>query len=140
MFDWVKEGNVAVLQRLLQEDAAGVLERRDDEGMTALHWATDQNQVEAIKMLAEAGIEINARVRVGGAPRWRPCGWRCLCWRGPATPGTHGRRMQVLRLAARGACLFLCGPPCAARRAPLVYLVAGVNLAFDIIVPVLFHG
>jgi len=65
MFDWVKEGNVAVLQRLLQEDAAGVLERRDDEGMTALHWATDQNQVEAIKMLAEAGIEINARDNEG---------------------------------------------------------------------------
>ena len=31
MFDWVKEGNVAVLQRLLRKDPSSVLSERDDD-------------------------------------------------------------------------------------------------------------
>jgi len=49
-----------ILQSLIQAKAD--LEKRDTRGMTPLTWAVYTRNVKAVKMLIEAGVDVNAKV------------------------------------------------------------------------------
>jgi ankyrin repeat protein len=55
-----KKGDLAALRKLLKGDLA-LVRARDKEGSTPLHWAAWRGQVEAARLLLEAGADVNAR-------------------------------------------------------------------------------
>ena len=58
-FRAVKTGDLDTVNTMLAEDKA-LLEARDGERSTALHWAAWKNQVEIARALLEAGADVNA--------------------------------------------------------------------------------
>lgn len=56
-FDWVKENNVSRVKNL----DARVLNEKDENGMTLLHWAADRGYSEMARCLLERKISINER-------------------------------------------------------------------------------
>jgi len=60
IFRAAKKGDLAALRKLLKADAS-LVHARDKEGSTPLHWAAWRGQVEAARLLLEAGAEVNAR-------------------------------------------------------------------------------
>ncbi|HXE75191.1 MAG TPA: ankyrin repeat domain-containing protein [Candidatus Xenobia bacterium] len=59
-FRAAKKGDLAALCKLLKADPS-LVHARDKEGSTPLHWAAWRGQVEAVRLLLEAGAEVNAR-------------------------------------------------------------------------------
>ncbi len=58
-------GEVAEIRRLIQK---GAVDGRDDHGRTALLVATHANQVEAARVLIEAGADVNAKDAINDSP------------------------------------------------------------------------
>jgi ankyrin repeat protein len=56
------QGDLTALQACLDSGAA--VDSRDSEGCTALHFAADRGQPEAVMLLLAAGADINAQVSV----------------------------------------------------------------------------
>jgi ankyrin repeat protein len=61
----------AAIRMLLQQDA-GVNGSQPD-GMTALHWAVRQDDIETAKSLIKAGAQVNAATRYGVTPLYLAC-------------------------------------------------------------------
>lgn len=56
-----REGNLDVLQSILQkDDANGMLDQADDSGQTALHFAADRGFLQGVELLVESGADVNA--------------------------------------------------------------------------------
>jgi ankyrin repeat protein len=62
-----KKGDLSRLRALLEEDP-GLVNARDDDGRTPLHWATWGGYTEAAELLHKLGAEVNARDRYGSSP------------------------------------------------------------------------
>ena len=62
--DAVQHGNIETLRRLLGQQAD--VNAPQNDGMTALHWAAYTENVEAAKLLLEAGPDVTATTRNGG--------------------------------------------------------------------------
>ena len=60
IFKAAKKGDVAAIRKLLAADPS-LVHARDQEGSTPLHWAAWRGQVEAARLLLEAGADVNAR-------------------------------------------------------------------------------
>nr|CCA18281.1 conserved hypothetical protein [Albugo laibachii Nc14]CCA18445.1 conserved hypothetical protein [Albugo laibachii Nc14] len=59
LHDAVREGNMEELMRILIEKE-GNLDERDKYGLTALHWACDYGNLEAVQFLIRLGANTNA--------------------------------------------------------------------------------
>ena len=59
-FTAVQSGNTGRVRELLTADPA-LVRVKDDEGATALHYATEHGHREIVKVLQDAGADINAR-------------------------------------------------------------------------------
>jgi ankyrin repeat protein len=66
LFTAVGFGDSAVVQALLQGGAD--IHERDNDGMTALHWAVVAHHPEAVKALLTAGADVNAVDHFGYTP------------------------------------------------------------------------
>jgi len=58
IFDWVKEGNVEQVGRLLTSGKENS-QQVDEEGMSLLHWASDRGYSDLVKLLLKYGANIN---------------------------------------------------------------------------------
>ncbi|KAK2502458.1 hypothetical protein MC885_015105 [Smutsia gigantea] len=56
-----EEGQVELMDMLLNDSSCEVLNVMDDYGNTPLHWATEKNQVESVKFLLSRGANPNLR-------------------------------------------------------------------------------
>lgn len=70
-FTAVQSGNTGRVRELLTADPA-LARARDEEGATALHYATENGHREVARLLLETGADINAR---DGRFRATPAGW-----------------------------------------------------------------
>ena len=59
-FTAVESGNTGRVRALLSADPA-LAQVRDDEGATAMHYATENGHREIVRLLQETGADINAR-------------------------------------------------------------------------------
>ena len=59
LFDWVKENNLKMAQKELKERRD--VDHRDEDGMSALHWAADRGNAEMVELLIKAGAKIDAQ-------------------------------------------------------------------------------
>lgn len=57
-----------IRERLAAGDDVGLA---DGQGFTALHFAAQQSQTEAVRELLEAGAPVDAQDRFGNTPLWR---------------------------------------------------------------------
>src|SRR5581483_10981856 len=62
----VKKGDAAAVRALLKQRAD--VNAPEADGMTALHWATLQRNLEAAKLLLGAGANVKATTRFGVTP------------------------------------------------------------------------
>ncbi|XP_036742182.2 transient receptor potential cation channel subfamily A member 1 isoform X1 [Manis pentadactyla] len=56
-----EEGQVELMEMILNDSSCEVLNVMDDYGNTPLHWATEKNQVESVKFLLSRGANPNLR-------------------------------------------------------------------------------
>lgn len=64
----VKGQDVTAVSRLLRERA--VVDERQSDGATALHWGVYRDNLDIVDMLLRAGADVNAVNRLGTAPLW----------------------------------------------------------------------
>jgi ankyrin repeat protein len=69
--DAVERGNRAVIRRLLEQHAE--VNIRQVDGMTALHWAAYNDDLETAKMLMAAGVDVQATNHYGVTPLSLAC-------------------------------------------------------------------
>ena len=60
VFDWCKEGDVSKLRYVITRDNS-VVNIRDDDKLTLLHWAVDHGFTDIVSFLLESGCNINAQ-------------------------------------------------------------------------------
>ncbi|CAG8520726.1 15644_t:CDS:2 [Funneliformis caledonium] len=58
IFSYTKKGDIAELSKILDSDKVDI-NAKDDQGLALLHWASDQGQLEAVKLLIERGADVN---------------------------------------------------------------------------------
>ncbi|VDN02713.1 unnamed protein product [Thelazia callipaeda] len=66
-FDALDEGNIDKLKDLLDGNP-GLLEERDENQLTALHWASDRGKLELVEFLTGAGANVNIQDYDGQTP------------------------------------------------------------------------
>lgn len=62
-----KSGDVRKVVELIEKDP-NIMYVKDEEGKTALHWATGRGQLEVIKVLIRYKVNINVKNDMGGTP------------------------------------------------------------------------
>ncbi|XP_015588660.1 acyl-CoA-binding domain-containing protein 6 [Cephus cinctus] len=67
ILDWVKDGDVGMVQEALSRDPACV-SRSDQDGMLPIHWAADRGHVPTLKCLVERGADVDAQDGGGQTP------------------------------------------------------------------------
>lgn len=67
IFDWCKEGNCEVVQRLLHRNDCDV-QQLDENGLALLHWACDRGHEAVVRCLLDYGADINIRDVDGQTP------------------------------------------------------------------------
>lgn len=72
--DWVVEGNVEEVSRLLMKNDS-IINQTDDQGMAALHWACDRGHAEMVQLLLEKAADPNVR----DADNQTPLHYACFC-------------------------------------------------------------
>ena len=87
LVDAAKDGNRAALRALLQKGADANTPEAD--GTTALHWASDRDDLESADLLIRAGARVNAANDLGATPLW--------------TAAQNGSEPMVRRLLSAGA-------------------------------------
>jgi len=58
IFDWCKEGNLEEVTRMI-EMCHEIINMKDENGMTALHWSCDRGNIEIVKVLLKSKANIN---------------------------------------------------------------------------------
>jgi ankyrin repeat protein len=91
--DAAKTGDRAAVRALLQKGAgtnvADVVNAAEPDGTTALHWASDRDDLEIADALIRAGARVNAANDLGATPLW--------------VASQNGSEAMVRRLLAAGA-------------------------------------
>lgn len=59
VFDWVKESNVSKVKHCLKTLTPSDLNLKDESGLGLIHWAADRGAVEIVKLLIDAGADVN---------------------------------------------------------------------------------
>ena len=85
--DAAKRGDQATLRSLIEKRAN--VNAADNDGTTALHWASYHNDLEAAALLIKAGARVNAANDLGATPLW--------------TAAQNGSERMVSRLLIAGA-------------------------------------
>ena len=86
LLEATKRGDVAAVKSLLRDGADPNVAQGD--GLTSLHLAAQEGQLEIAKLLLEAGAKVEAKTRIGdytplhlasgaGSDGGRPCAHRC---------------------------------------------------------------
>lgn len=67
----VKSGDRAAVRSLLQKKTD--VNTAEADGTTALHWASDRDDLESVQLLIRAGATVNAANDLGATPLWIAC-------------------------------------------------------------------
>ncbi|CAM0136699.1 unnamed protein product [Umbelopsis sp. WA50703] len=72
MFYFAREGDISKLSACFNE-AYDSINDRDDQGLTALHYACDRGHLDIIKLLVEKGADVNALTKENETPLHYAC-------------------------------------------------------------------
>ena len=89
LIEAVKAGNIDAVRRLLNAAGGVDVNARQGDGATALHWAAHRNDLEAARVLIDAGATVGAANALGATPLW--------------LAAMNGSAAMVARLLAAGA-------------------------------------
>lgn len=65
--DWVKEGNEAKVQEILNGEPM-LVNMQDEDGLLPIHWAADRGHVKIVEYLIGSGANVNSQDRDGQTP------------------------------------------------------------------------
>lgn len=105
LLDAVKQGNQTAVQTLITQRVD--VNTTDVDGMTALHWAAQADDLRTAALLIRAGANVNALTRRGIGPLWlaalngSPAMVEALLKAGANAKATFGDGQTVLMTAAR---------------------------------------
>jgi uncharacterized protein len=133
-----RTGNVAVMKALLKRDAR-VEAREGFYGETALHWATTEDHADAVKVLLDAGADVDTRSSAMSFGHGRRNAGLTRLSLGEWTPVMYAARDGAMNagrvLIDRGAKLNLADPDGAT-----ALVIAIINYHFDFAAMLLDHG